>query len=74
MVIDVIVHDDDELGGYNSKPRSKSKRKKRAQQNFTVNIEWDGGGEEAIQNPEWRMKGDAPDKHGRVSHKDAKVS
>lgn len=42
--------------------------------NFTVHIEWDGGGDEKIKNPEWRLKGDAPDKHGRVSHRDAKVS
>lgn len=42
--------------------------------NFTLQVEWDGGGEEAILNPEWRMKGDAPDKQGRVSHRDAKVN
>ena len=42
--------------------------------NFTIHIEWDGGGEEALFNPEWRMKGDAPDKQGRVSHRDAKVN
>jgi len=40
---------------------------------FTLHIEWDGGGEEALLNPEWRMKGDAPDKQGRVSHRDAKL-
>ena len=42
--------------------------------NFTLYVEWDGGGEETLLNPEWRMKGDAPDKQGRVSHRDAKVS
>lgn len=42
--------------------------------NFTLYVEWDGGGEAALQNPEWRMKGDAPDKQGRVSHRDAKVN
>jgi hypothetical protein len=41
---------------------------------FTLYVEWDGGGEEALRNPEWRMKGDAPDKQGRVSHRDAKVN
>ena len=41
--------------------------------NFTLHVEWDGGGEATLQNPEWRMKGDAPDKQGRVSHRDAKV-
>jgi hypothetical protein len=42
--------------------------------NFTLHVEWDGGGEATLQNPEWRMKGDAPDKQGRVSHRDAKVN
>ena len=42
--------------------------------NFTLYVEWDGGGEATLQNPEWRMKGDAPDKQGRVSHRDAKVN
>jgi hypothetical protein len=42
--------------------------------NFTVHIEWDGGGDEEIVNPEWRKKSDAPDKQGRVSHRDARVS
>jgi len=40
---------------------------------LTIHIEWDGGGEETLSNPEWRMKGDAPDKQGRVSHRDAKL-
>jgi len=42
--------------------------------NFTLYVEWDGGGEETLLNPEWRLKGDAPDKQGRVSHRDAKVN
>lgn len=61
VVTDVIVHDEDG-------PKSNDKV-----ENFTLHIEWDGGGEEALLNPEWRLKGDAPDKQGRVSHRDAKV-
>lgn len=68
-MIDVIVHDND------SKPKAKtSKSKKEKTKNFTLHVEWDGGGEEALLNPEWRMKTDAPDKQGRVSHRDAKVN
>jgi hypothetical protein len=42
--------------------------------NYTLQIEWDGGGVEDLRNPEWRMKGDEPDKQGKISHRDAKVS
>lgn len=66
------MHDEDGFGASNSKAGPKSKKVK--VKNFTLHIEWDGGGEEALINPEWRMKGDAPDKHGRVSHRDAKVN
>eukprot|EP00584_Thalassiosira_punctigera_P009517 CAMPEP_0172543338 /NCGR_PEP_ID=MMETSP1067-20121228/13764_1 /TAXON_ID=265564 ORGANISM="Thalassiosira punctigera, Strain Tpunct2005C2" /NCGR_SAMPLE_ID=MMETSP1067 /ASSEMBLY_ACC=CAM_ASM_000444 /LENGTH=304 /DNA_ID=CAMNT_0013329745 /DNA_START=371 /DNA_END=1285 /DNA_ORIENTATION=- len=70
VVSDVIIHDEERprASGTKAGPKSDVKVK-----NFTVHIEWDGGGEEAILNPEWRMKGDAPDKQGRVSHRDAKL-
>lgn len=69
VVIDVIVHDE---GGSNA-PNGKAGPPSDTMNDFTVHVEWDGGGEEQILNPEWRMKTDAPDKHGRVSHRDAKV-
>lgn len=72
VVIDVRLHDDEQLVGPNGKAGPKSRSKKKVK-NFTIHIEWDGGGEEALFNPEWRMKGDAPDKQGRVSHRDAKL-
>lgn len=62
VVTDITIHDEE--GASSSSDRV---------DNFTVHIEWDGGGEEAILNPEWRMKSDAPDKQGRVSHRDAKL-
>lgn len=68
VVVDVIVHGEDD---YEARAGSKSNDNMK---NFTLQVEWDGGGEEAILNPEWRMKGDAPDKQGRVSHRDAKVN
>jgi len=71
VVINVTVAGDDGPKSSNSKVGPKSKKGK--VKNFTVHIEWDGGGEEALLNPEWRMKGDAPDKQGRVSHRDAKL-
>lgn len=71
--MDVVVHGSAALAASNIKikvgPQSRDKGK-----NFTIHVEWDGGGEETLSNPEWRMKGDAPDKQGRVSHRDAKVS
>ena len=65
------MHDEERLKASSAKAGPKSDEKVK---NFTVQIEWDGGGEEALLNPEWRMKGDAPDKQGRVSHRDAKVN
>eukprot|EP00578_Thalassiosira_sp_NH16_P005397 CAMPEP_0181129746 /NCGR_PEP_ID=MMETSP1071-20121207/29486_1 /TAXON_ID=35127 /ORGANISM="Thalassiosira sp., Strain NH16" /LENGTH=322 /DNA_ID=CAMNT_0023215753 /DNA_START=223 /DNA_END=1191 /DNA_ORIENTATION=- len=73
VVTHTIVHDEEGPQSSKSKakvgPRSKAKKIK----NFTLHIEWDGGGDEVLINPEWRMKGDAPDKQGRVSHRDAKL-
>lgn len=66
MVLDIVVHEENELGA--------AKKSNDNMKDFTLYVEWDGGGEEALRNPEWRMKGDAPDKQGRVSHRDAKVS
>lgn len=72
VVVDVVVHGSAALAASNIKikvgPQSRDKGK-----NFTIHVEWDGGGEETLSNPEWRMKGDAPDKQGRVSHRDAKL-
>ena len=64
MVIEVVRHDVD----------FKSKGKKKSSLDYTVHVEWDGGGVEEIRNPEWRMKGDEPDKQGRISHRDNRVS
>jgi len=64
VVVDVVIHDGEGLEAPNIKAGMK---------NFTIHVEWDGGGEERLSNPEWRMKGDAPDKQGRVSHRDAKL-
>jgi hypothetical protein len=66
VVIEVIRHDQ---GGYKSGKGSKSKSL-----DYTIHIEWDGGGVEEVRNPEWRIKGDEPDKQGRISHRDARVS
>jgi len=70
VVIDVIIHEDERPKPPGAKARPKPDKKAK---NFTVHVEWDGGGEESLINPEWRMKGDAPDKQGRVSHRDAKL-
>lgn len=70
VVVDVRVHVEEGLKASNGKAGPKSSEKVK---NFTIHVEWDGGGEESLLNPEWRMKGDAPDKQGRVSHRDAKL-
>lgn len=70
VVVDVVLHDGEGLEASIIKVGPKSSEKVK---NFTIHVEWDGGGEEALSNPEWRMKGDAPDKQGRVSHRDAKL-
>ena len=67
IVLDVIQHKD-------KKSIAKSNGNPKRRHNFTLQVEWDGGGVEEIQNPEWRMKGDEPDKQGRISHRDAKVN
>lgn len=72
VVVEVIVHDEGYEEWANAKIGSKSSKKDKVE-SFTLRVEWDGGGEEDMLNPEWRMKGDAPDKQGRVSHRDAKV-
>jgi len=64
VVIEVVRHD------AGSKPSKASKKKSL---DYTVHVEWDGGGVEEIRNPEWRMKGDEPDKQGRISHRDARL-
>ncbi|KAL7538568.1 hypothetical protein ACHAXR_008642 [Thalassiosira sp. AJA248-18] len=69
VVADVVVLDDDREG-FNAK---KGPQSSHWVENFTLRVEWDGGGEETLHNPEWRLKGDAPDKQGRVSHRDAKL-
>jgi hypothetical protein len=70
VVIDVIEH---HVEG--KPPSSKSKAKaKNVVKDFTLQVEWDGGGVEELRNPEWRMKVDAPDKQGKISHRDTKVS
>lgn len=69
VVVGVIVHN--EVSGAGRSKASKDKMKQNL--NFTVHIEWDGGGDEEIVNPEWRKKSDAPDKQGRVSHRDARL-
>ena len=69
VVIEVIRHDLDSF-----KPSGKkSAASKSKQKDFTIHVEWDGGGVEKLRNPEWRMKGDEPDKQGRISHRDARV-
>ncbi|KAL7485640.1 hypothetical protein ACHAW6_011234 [Cyclotella cf. meneghiniana] len=69
VVIEVIRHDLDSF-----KPSGKkSAASKSKQKDFTIHVEWDGGGVEKLRNPEWRMKGDEPDKHGRISHRDARL-
>ena len=73
VVIDIIVHDQEKSKESNKNMNGKGKRDKK-RINFTLHVEWDGGGVEEIKNPEWRMKGDEPDKHGRISHRDAKVT
>jgi hypothetical protein len=55
-------------------PSSKSKVKANVVRDFTLQVEWEGGGVEELRNPEWRMKVDAPDKQGKISHRDTKVS
>ncbi len=65
VIIEVTRHDQ----GFKLSGKGKAKSR-----DFTVHIEWDGGGVEKIRNPEWRMKGDEPDKQGRISHRDARVS
>lgn len=62
VCIGITEHDD----GVVAKKRSKRR-------GFTLKVEWDGGGEEELVNPEWRMKSEAPDKQGRVSHRDTKL-
>ena len=52
----------------------KSGKGKKSSLDYTVHVEWDGGGVEEIRNPEWRMKGDEPDQQGRISHRDARVN
>lgn len=69
-VVGVAIEDGEGLESSNTKAIPKSSEKAK---NFTIHVEWDGGGEETLRNPEWRMKGDAPDKQGRVSHRDAKL-
>ena len=69
-VVGVAIEDGEGLDVSNTKASPTSSEKAK---NFTIHVEWDGGGEETLRNPEWRMKGDAPDKQGRVSHRDAKV-
>ena len=75
VVTDVIVHGEEDLNASASKGGRNYVRKsaRKVKTNFTITVEWDGGGDEEIYNPEWRLKGDAPDKQGRVSHRDAKV-
>ena len=69
VVIDVIEH---RVEG--KPPSSRAKGKAKVVKDFTLQVEWDGGGVEDLRNPEWRMKVDAPDKQGRISHRDTKVS
>jgi hypothetical protein len=66
VVIEVVRHDQD------FKTSNKGSKKK-SFLDYTVHVEWDGGGVEEIRNPEWRMKGDEPDKQGRISHRDNRV-
>ena len=76
VVTDVIVHGEEDLNASASNKGGRNyvrKSSRKIKTNFTINVEWDGGGDEEIYNPEWRLKGDAPDKQGRVSHRDAKV-
>ena len=69
-MIEIVKHDQ----GQKSGEGSKSIGSKKQSLDYTVHVEWDGGGVEEIRNPEWRMKGDEPDKQGRISHRDARVS
>jgi len=64
VVIDIMIH-----GHEGAKIHAKGEKVK----NYTLQIEWDGGGVEDLRNPEWRMKGDEPDKQGKISHRDAKL-
>lgn len=76
VVTDVIVHGEEDLNASASNKGGRNyvrKSSRKIKTNFTINVEWDGGGDEEIYNPEWRLKGDAPDKQGRVSHRDAKL-
>jgi hypothetical protein len=66
VVIEVVRHDQE------FKSSSKGSKKK-SSLDYTVHVEWDGGGVEEIRNPDWRMKGDEPDKQGRISHRDNRV-
>lgn len=68
VVVDVIEH---HVEG--KLPSAKSKGKAKLVRDFTLHVEWDGGGVEELRNPEWRMKVDAPDKQGRISHRDTKL-
>eukprot|EP00573_Skeletonema_grethae_P009070 CAMPEP_0201696660 /NCGR_PEP_ID=MMETSP0578-20130828/8251_1 /ASSEMBLY_ACC=CAM_ASM_000663 /TAXON_ID=267565 /ORGANISM="Skeletonema grethea, Strain CCMP 1804" /LENGTH=320 /DNA_ID=CAMNT_0048182681 /DNA_START=148 /DNA_END=1110 /DNA_ORIENTATION=+ len=68
VVIDVIEH---RVEG--KPPSSKAKGKAKVVKDFTLQVEWDGGGVEDLRNPEWRMKVDAPDKQGKISHRDTKL-
>ena len=55
-------------------PSSNAKGKAKVVKDFTLQVEWDGGGVEDLRNPEWSMKVDAPYKQGKISHRDTKVS
>ncbi len=68
VVLDVILHEQENV---DKAPPAKLKDRRL---DFTLHVEWDGGGVEELKNPDWRMKGDEPDKHGRISHRDAKVN
>ncbi|KAL3796679.1 hypothetical protein HJC23_009979 [Cyclotella cryptica] len=69
VVIEVIRHDLDCFKPSNKKSTASTSKPK----DFTIHVEWDGGGVEKLRNPEWRMKGDEPDKQGRISHRDARL-
>ncbi len=67
-MLDVILHEQENVD------KAPSAKLKESSLEFTLHVEWDGGGVEELKNPDWRMKGDEPDKHGRISHRDAKVN
>mmetsp|Transcript_20127 Transcript_20127/g.40832 ORF Transcript_20127/g.40832 Transcript_20127/m.40832 type:complete len:241 (+) Transcript_20127:322-1044(+) len=67
VVLDVILNDQENIDEVNPAKHKESIL------DFTLHVEWDGGGVEELKNPDWRMKGDEPDKNGRISHRDAKV-